>query len=386
MLPIKGNNQESYSSYLAPVDPRFLNNQNGVKDIALIFQSRIQPNDIGHYSPDLLNNIIYPALESRSALIRRPKLDEKNLIEKKFNEGENIPNKLFKNNGLYTSLDGHKHCLLVLETKLEGSKKSKVYGAIHYIFENERMDHYLAPSYADGKCHIESISIHEKCRGRKFGTLLLGAALEDARAVKSKTAYLEGADHNRGFYLINGFVPNEVLEVDDDECWDEMSLGARILIAQENTFDHLSFDLARGNIDLLDDAFSSESVKSMNEEPEIIRIPKKAVKLGWINPEEFEEGYIEIYDDEDSSEIDTESSSEAKVRANSTAMSDPEEEEEMPKYVRTLLNHQAIEMVFPPEFGHPEPFKSSEDDLSLFSYFDEEKSDSDDPDAFMYLD
>lgn len=255
-----------------------------------------------------LDKVIYPALSKRKIFIRRPRPDEQYRIMERLNETGSDWRALISNNGVLNSKE-ERDCILVLEAQLEGSKKSKTWGAIHYIFKSKDSDRkYGEPSFAGGKCYVESLKIHDRCKGKKFGTLLLAAAVKEASAARCRKVNLDSTSEGLDFYTAKGFTPTEVSKLGDSQWWDNASLETKIFIVNEKCFTRFSLDLSIDTIELKDDAFSAENSKR-RENPSKFLIPQEAVKLGWIDPDNYDKGFIEIYDN-----LDIEPSEEKKIK------------------------------------------------------------------------
>lgn len=185
------------------------------------------PEALRTYPLEMREELILPALFSRSLIIRRPNAEDSDRIFKKlyiFFPEFFVP--VVLGNGVNGSERG-----MVLQASNETNTKSKTYGAIHYIFK-------------ETVCQIFSLVIHEKKWGLKYGSLLLNAAIIDAK--KANLSVLELNSNRLGvpLYLSVGFIPSMVFEDSNkQEWWKTLSLPVKIKIAQEMHDRKMTIDL-----------------------------------------------------------------------------------------------------------------------------------------------
>lgn len=207
------------------------------------------------FSEDTLERVIFPALFSRNVVLRNLEEKDLNRVQRKLTIG-----KLEEMN-----------CIL-LET-LNPSKRLKPYGAIYYYQQDENM-------------WVESLKIHSKKEGVKYGNLLLSAVYMQAKAKQCSQINLLSTEEGLPLYLSFGFVPFPVLASKEITIWwESLSLDVKIAIVQKMVY-YLVFDI--DNIEKI----SQNLEKSLNffshpiSRPLVfVEIPKEAYDFGLLERE-----------------------------------------------------------------------------------------------------
>lgn len=199
-----------------------------------IFRAIITPAPDDVYFPHTLKNLILPLLYERNLLLQRPTSEDTSRILKKFNMLEynvDLPS-ITSQNGINLirspyEEDNITQCAMIIKN----SKSSKAYGAVQYFFKR-------------GNCHLESITAHRKYKKMKYGSLLLGAAILDAKAKDISTITLQSTRDALGFYISFGFVPEKFSRSIKFQMWQSLSTEEKILEAQEiGHLVHMKLDL-----------------------------------------------------------------------------------------------------------------------------------------------
>lgn len=183
---------------------------------------------LSNYSQEMREELIFPALFSRALIVRRPKVsDSERIFKKLYMSFPELFAPVVYGNGVYGSSLG-----MVLQSSNAKHTKNQTYGAIHYIFK-------------ENVCQIFSLVIHKKKRGLKYGSLLLNAAIIDAKKSHLKFLELDSTREGASLYLSLGFIPSMVAEESNKlEWWKTLSLPVKIKIVQEMPVRKMVFDLS----------------------------------------------------------------------------------------------------------------------------------------------
>lgn len=274
--------------------PRFKINPKECKNlynlVGFVFNTMIYPSSPLGYDHETLENIIFPALFSRSVLIRRPHPHELKRIEQKLYETNDPPTENFKvtvKEGGYKLVENKSiRSCFVLQTKMTGHH---IYGAIDYKMKG-------------GNCTVYSLSIHKKYQGQKLGTLLLAAAIFNAKSHGCKTVSLESSEEGKPFYLALNFMPCQVRILPDSRWWENTAKDAQLKIVKDSDFWDFNFDMC--DIGIIANHVKSALVNmnKMREErsrQKKIVLPREPFDLQWMDRENYRRKKYEIEGSED---------------------------------------------------------------------------------------
>lgn len=274
--------------------PRFKINpeecQNLYKLVSCVFLTMIYPTPPLGYDKETVENIIFPALFTRSVLIRRPHPNELKRLEQKFYETNDPPTDGFKvmvKEGGYKLLDNKSiRACFVLQTKMTGHH---IYGAIDYKMKGK-------------KCTVYSLSIHKKYQGQKLGTLLIAAAIFNAQSHGCTTVSLESSDEGKPFYLSLNFLPYRVRKLPDYGWWEDTAKDAQLRIVKDCDFWDFNFKMCDMNVIANQVKSALVNMNKMKEERsrrEKIVLPREPFDLKWMYRENYNRKKYEIKGSED---------------------------------------------------------------------------------------
>lgn len=264
--------------------------------ISKLYQAAISPDILAAYDESVLEKLIYPSLFSRNILIKyaQPKdlaqITQKSLnyngVDSSFAKLINSSGKLSNDQGLVES------ALVLISANREKDCLREIYGSIHYICHS---DHYF----------VNSIIIDDSKKRCKYGTLLLGAAILEAKAKGLNEFKLWSVEESLFFYLNLGFLPDEVLEQEDYGWWTSASLAAKVHIIEKAELFPLTLAIKKNECLLRQKIkaalnFEGDDVGVEEEErvsSKILSLPIEAFQLGWLNKEDYQDREdIQIHD------------------------------------------------------------------------------------------
>lgn len=251
----------------------------------------IYPTQIGSFPTETIEKIIFPAFYSRSVVIRHPQASELNRIQKLYMYTTmNENSKLLINKGRIISNTGKisSECL-VLQTKIT---KQKIYGAIFYNMQGKR-------------CIIKSLKIHSSYQAQKMGTLLLSAAITNAKHYGCRTVYLESSEEAIPFYLSLKFMPQAIRKLDDYTWWEQTELNAQITIAERSELSDMNFKMCDFDVLMSKVQEAIANVKTVkNVSSEKIVLPQEPFELGWLDKSNFSSSEFDIEGMNEDEEMD----------------------------------------------------------------------------------
>lgn len=164
-----------------------------------LFAAMIAPRSIDEYETKFKEEIVFPILFARNALIRWPNKDEFLRIQRKlsvFPQSCAFKN-IVENGGTVIYEEDERDYFLVLETQSnKNAKISKIFAAIDYGFEF-------------GECIIRSLKVHKKKYQLKYGSLLLSAAIHHAKQNHISRFKLTTTLEGIPLYASFGFIPED---------------------------------------------------------------------------------------------------------------------------------------------------------------------------------
>lgn len=198
-----------------------------------LFAALIAPRSIDEYESRFKEEVIFPILYARNAILRWPNKEEFLRIQKKLYVF--VQSCAFKdiveNGGTVTYEKDERDFGLVIETPSnKNAKISKIFGAIHYGFEF-------------GECVIRSLKVHKKKYQLKYGSLLLCAAVHHAKQNHIATCKLSTTLEGIPLYVSFGFIPEDIRkDRHAANIWRDFSSERKITYIkdQENKLLHLN--------------------------------------------------------------------------------------------------------------------------------------------------
>lgn len=264
--------------------------------ICELYKAAIIPETLDKYDHALLDKIIYPSLYSRGILIKHvnprdfAQIKQKSLyyggVDSSFVNIVNSSGKQINDRGDVES------ALVLISTNRESGSLREAYGSIHYTL------------YSD-HCFIHSIQIDNNKMRCKYGTLLIGSAILEAKEKGLNECKLWSVEESLFFYLSLCFLPDEVLELDNYDWWTAASLAAKVHIIEKAELFPLTLIINK-NERLLKQRIKNalkfqESDEGVEEEERVVsnilRLPSEAFELGWLSKDDYQDRQdIQIYD------------------------------------------------------------------------------------------